>query len=208
MSIPGPFARLSRGLYLEGVLKQSTGEPWTVRDPATDEQLGEVADGTDDEVDRALAAANAAWPKWWALSALERAEALHRVAARLREMRPELAELLTREMGKPYKESADEVRWSITAHRLLRRDRPARHRPRRSARPSPGRCTTPSKEPMGVVVVVLPFNYPIVLLCWEAMAALAAGNAVIIKPSEYTCLTHAEVHRGLRRARRPVWCSA
>src|SRR4051812_106251 len=114
MGVPEPFTRLSRGLYVEGVLKQSSGEAWTVRDPATAEPLGEVADATNEEVDSALSSANAAWPGWWALSALERAERLHRVAHTLRGMRAELAELLTREMGKPYKESADEVDWSIT----------------------------------------------------------------------------------------------
>ncbi|HEY0773517.1 MAG TPA: aldehyde dehydrogenase family protein [Nocardioidaceae bacterium] len=99
MTVPKQLSRLSRGLYLEGALKASIGEAWTVRDPATEEVLGEVADATDAEVDAALSAANAAWPAWWALSALERAERLHRVAQTLRGMRAELAELLTREMG-------------------------------------------------------------------------------------------------------------
>jgi acyl-CoA reductase-like NAD-dependent aldehyde dehydrogenase len=187
MSIPGPFARLSRGLYVEGVLKQSTGEPWTVRDPATGEQLGEVADATDEEVDTALAAANAAWPGWWALSALERAERLHRVAQTLRGMRTELAELLTREMGKPFKESADEVDWSITA--LDYYAEIGRHDTGHVIGPAvAGQMHYTLKEPMGVVAVVLPFNFPYVLLCWEAAAALAAGNAVVVKPSEYTSL--------------------
>jgi hypothetical protein len=179
---------LSRGLYVEGVLKESTGEHWTVRDPATEEVVGEVADATDQEVDAALAAANGAWPGWWALSALERAERLHRVAQNLRGMRAELAELLTREMGKPYKESADEVDWSITA--LDYYAEIGRHDTGHVIGPAvAGQMHYTVKEPMGVVAIILPFNYPYVLLCWEAAAALAAGNAVVVKPSEYTSLS-------------------
>jgi betaine-aldehyde dehydrogenase len=188
MGLPESFTRLSRGLYLEGVVKQSSGEAWTVLNPATLEPLGEVADATDEEVDTALAAANAAWPDWWALSALERAERLHRVAQTLRGMRGELAELLTREMGKPYKESADEVDWSITA--LDYYAEIGRHDTGHVIGPAvAGQMHYTLKEPMGVVAAILPFNYPYVLLCWEAAAALAAGNSVVVKPSEYTSLS-------------------
>lgn len=199
MSIPKQMNRLSRALYIEGVLKESRGEHWTVRDPATEEVLGEVADATDDEVDAALAAANGAWPGWWALSALERAERLHRVAQNLRGMRAELAELLTREMGKPYKESADEVDWCITAIDYYAEI--GRHDTGHVVGPAvAGQMHYTLKEPMGVVAIILPFNYPYVLLCWEAAAALAAGNAVVIKPSEYTSLStlrFAEAFEGL-----------
>lgn len=188
MAVAKQFSRLSRGLYVRGVLTESRGETWQVRDPATEEVLGEAADATDTEVEEALAAADEAWPGWWALSALERAERLHRVAQTLREMRAELAELLTREMGKTYKESADEVDWSITALDYYAE----------VGRSDIGRVVGPAvagqmhytvKEPMGVVAVILPFNFPFVLLCWEAAAALAAGNSVVVKPSEYTSLS-------------------
>jgi betaine-aldehyde dehydrogenase len=188
MGVPKQMSRLSRGLYVDGGIHESTGETWVVRDPATDEVLGEVADATDAEVDTALAAANDAWPGWWALSALERAERLHRVAQTLRGMRTELAELLTREMGKPFKESADEVDWSITA--LDYYAEIGRHDTGHVVGPAvAGQMHYTLKEPMGVVAVILPFNYPYVLLCWEAAAALAAGNAVVVKPSEYTSLS-------------------
>lgn len=188
MGVPEQFTRLSRGLYVEGVLKQSSGDAWTAHDPATEEPLGMVADATDEEVDAALSAADAAWPGWWALSALERAERLHRVAQTLRGMRGELAELLTREMGKPYKESADEVDWAITA--LDYYAEIGRHDIGHVLGPAvAGQMHYTVKEPMGVVAVILPFNFPFVLLCWEAAAALAAGNSVVVKPSEYTSLS-------------------
>lgn len=188
MAVPKQMSRLSRGLYVGGELRESRGEPWTVRDPATVEVLGEVADATDDEVDEALTAANGAWPSWWALSALERAERLHGVAQTLRGMRTELAELLTREMGKTYKESADEVDWSITA--LDYYAEIGRHDTGHVLGPAvAGQMHYTLKEPMGVVAIILPFNFPFVLLCWEAAAALAAGNSVVVKPSEYTSLS-------------------
>ncbi len=188
MAVPQQMSRLSRALYLDGKLRESHGEPWTVYDPATEEVLGEVADATDEEVDEALAVANGAWPAWWRLSALERAERLHGVAQTLRGMRTELAELMTREMGKTYKESADEVDWSITAIDYYAEI--GRHDTGHVLGPAvAGQMHYTLKEPMGVVAVILPFNFPFVLLCWEAAAALASGNSVVVKPSEYTSLS-------------------
>src|SRR5262249_3079382 len=99
----------------------------------------------------------------------------------------ELTALLTREGGKTLKENSDEIRWSGTAFRHLAE----------VARASRGRVVGPTKagqlnivlnEPVGVVAHILPFNYPIVLLAWQMAAALAAGNACIVKPSEHTPL--------------------
>jgi betaine-aldehyde dehydrogenase len=120
--------------------------------------------------------------------ALERSEIMHEVANDLLAMKPQLAEALTREMGKPYKESADEVDWSVSAIRYYAE----------TGRTDIGRVMGPAVEghlnytlklPLGVVVSIQPFNYPMTLLAWEGAAALACGNAVIAKPSEYTSIT-------------------
>jgi len=119
---------------------------------------------------------------------LTRAELLHEVAAELRRLRPSLAEMLTREMGKPYKESYDEVSWSISAIDYYAEV--ARHENGKVVGPTvDGQLHFTLKEPLGVIAAIMPFNYPIVLLTWEIAAALAAGNAVITKPSELTSLT-------------------
>jgi betaine-aldehyde dehydrogenase len=103
-------------------------------------------------------------------------------------MRPLVAEMLTREMGKPYKESADEVVWSATATDYYAEV--SRHEAGRVLGPVvDGQFNFTTKDPLGVVVVILPFNYPLCLLCWQVAAAVASGNAVIIKPSELTTLT-------------------
>jgi betaine-aldehyde dehydrogenase len=96
--------------------------------------------------------------------------------------------MLTREMGKPYKESMYEAAWAATA--LDYYAEVARHENGRVLGPTvDGQLHFTTKEPVGVAVIILPFNYPLCLLCWQAGAALASGNAVIIKPSELTTLT-------------------
>ncbi len=183
------FRTLTGRLFLDGahVPSEATTRIEVV-DPATEEVVGAIADATDAEVDRAVDRANAAQRPWRRLDARTRAELLHEVARRIRAAKPAVAELLTREMGKPYKEAADEVEWCVTAVDYLAEA--ARHDMGKVCGPVvPGQFEFSVKEPLGTVAVILPFNYPLVLLCWEAAAALATGNAVVIKPHEYTSLT-------------------
>lgn len=182
------FARLSRCLYLDGAFRKSQGTvAAAVIEPATEAVLADIADATDAEVDEAIAIANRAQKPWNKVNALTRAEKLHEVARDLAALRPVLAEILTREMGKPYKESVDEINWSIAAIDYF--GEIARHENGRVAGPTvDGQLHLVLKEPLGVVVTIMPFNYPIVLFWWEAAAALAAGNAVIVKPSDLTSI--------------------
>jgi betaine-aldehyde dehydrogenase len=138
-----------------------------------------------------VAAANAAQKRWRGVNPLTRAELLHEVARRMREARPVVAEMLTREMGKPFKESTDEVNWSVLAVDYYAEV--GRHDNGRVLGPTvDAQVHLVTKDPLGVVVLVLPYNYPLCLLCWQAAAALASGNACIIKPSELTTLTTLE----------------
>jgi betaine-aldehyde dehydrogenase len=175
-------------LYIGGEYVDSTaGRPVEVENPATEEVVAEVPDASVEDVDRAVAAARRGQRSWRRLDALARADAMHECARRLEDHADELAVLLTREGGKTLKENRDEIEWSATAFRHLGE----------AARASLGRVVGPTKpgqmnvvlhEPLGVVVHILPYNYPIVLLAWQAAAALAAGNACIVKPSELTPL--------------------
>ena len=102
-----------------------------------------------------------------------------------------VGEMLTREMGKTYKEAVDEVTWSASAVDYYAEV--ARHEAGKVlGNTVDGQFHFTTKDPLGVVVIILPFNYPLCLLCWQAAAALASGNAVIIKPSELTTLTTLE----------------
>lgn len=188
MSVLEDFSDLNAKLFVDGALRASeASDGFDVVDPATEATLSHVAHATDAEIDEAVAAANSAQKTWNSQNALTRAAALHEVARQLRKLAPRLAEAATREMGKPYKETADEVEWSATAFDYYAEA--ARHEAGRVVGPvTDGQFHFTVKEPLGTVVVILPFNFPYVLYAWEAAAALATGNAVILKPSENTSL--------------------
>ncbi len=189
MSAVTTFERLSGHHRIAGELRRAAGGTgFPVIDPATEARIGEITLSTPAEIEEAVAAANAAQRSWAKVNYHRRAGLLHEVARRMTAARPLVAEMLTREMGKPYKESADEVSWSVSAVDYYAEV--ARHDNGRVLGPTvDGQFHFTTKDPLGVVVIILPFNYPLCLLCWQAAAALASGNAVIIKPSEQTTLT-------------------
>ncbi len=183
------FSTLSNRHLIEGRLVAASGvRVHAVIDPATEEKIGEVTDATSAEIDLAVAVANAAQRRWRKVNYHKRAELLHEAAQRMRSTKHLIGEMLTREMGKPFKESVDETIWSSTATDYYAEA--ARHDAGRVVGPVvDGQFNFTTKDPVGVVVIVLPFNYPLCLLCWQAAAAIACGNVVIIKPSELTSLT-------------------
>jgi acyl-CoA reductase-like NAD-dependent aldehyde dehydrogenase len=183
------FSKLSSQHLINGQLVPAKGSKvQPVIDPATEARIGEVTDATMAEINIAVAAATAAQQRWRKSNYLRRAELLHEAARRMRQSSPLVGEMLTREMGKPYQESVSEIGYGSTATDYYAEV--ARHEAGRVFGPiAEGQINFTTKDPLGVVVVVLPFNFPIVLLCWQTAAAIACGNAVIIKPSEVTTLT-------------------
>ena len=157
-------------------------------DPATEARIGEITDATTAEIEMAVSAAREAQRRWRKANYLTRAGLLHEAARQMRVNAPLVGEMLTREMGKPFQESVSEIGYGSTATDYYAEI--ARHEAGRVFGPiAEGQINFTTKDPLGVVVIILPFNFPIVLLCWQAAAALACGNAVIIKPSEVTTLT-------------------
>tara|TARA_B100000029_G_scaffold482456_2_gene532492 strand:- start:881 stop:2401 length:1521 start_codon:yes stop_codon:yes gene_type:complete len=189
MSMLERIEKLSHTILVDGEYRQSAStEQRDVIDPATENVLTQLAETTSTEVDQAVACARQAQKLWWKKSALERSETMHDIANELHAMKAQLAETLTREMGKPYKESADEVDWSVSAIRYYAEL--GRHDMGRVIGPAvEGHMNYTLKLPLGVCASIQPFNYPMTLLSWEGAAALSAGNAVIAKPSEYTTIT-------------------
>jgi acyl-CoA reductase-like NAD-dependent aldehyde dehydrogenase len=192
MNALNTMSRLSGQHRIGGALTRAEGDhPLNVVDPATEALVGQIVEATGAEIERAVAIANEAQRAWRKVNYHRRAELLHEVARRMLAARPLIAEMLTREMGKPYKESADEVAWSATAVDYYAEI--GRHEAGKVLGSTvDGQFHFTTKDPLGVCVIVLPFNYPLCLLCWQAAAALACGNAVIIKPSELTSLTTLE----------------
>ena len=159
-----------------------------VFDPATEEKIGSVPRGTAADAVAAVEAANTAFTTWKRISANQRAELLHEAAHLMRKHKEELVRLLTLEEGKPVPENEEEMEWVINTFDYYAEL--GRHE-RGRVLPS-GEYTQLNlviKEPYGVVTCILPWNYPLLLLAWKIAPALAAGNTVVIKPSELTPLS-------------------
>src|SRR3954449_13021998 len=158
-----------------------------VRDPATGEVVGTIPAGSPEAADRAVRAARAAHPAWAATPAAERGALLKAAAARLREHARELAELQTREGGKPLADSLGGVEAGIGAIEQYAELGPV-HRGR-SLQGGWDAADLMIHEPRGVVALLVPWNDPIAIACGQIAAALVAGNAVVYKPSEKTPLS-------------------
>jgi acyl-CoA reductase-like NAD-dependent aldehyde dehydrogenase len=155
--------------------------------PATEEVLGEVPRGGAADIDLAVQAARRAFDHWRRLPAAARAARLHGTAAALRAGAAALAEILTREGGKPLRESEEEVASTQVVfdyYAELARHEGGRVVPAEEA----DQIDFVLREPYGVVGCLVPWNYPLLLLAWKIAPALAAGNTVVLKPSEYASL--------------------
>jgi betaine-aldehyde dehydrogenase len=183
---------LSDHHFIGGGLRRGSGsQSIPVIDPATETKIGSVTEATAEEIAETLETARSAQKKWHHVNFHRRAELLHEAARKMLANRPLVAEMLTREMGKTYKESFDEVSWSASATDYYAEA--GRHEAGKVlGNTVDGQLHFTTKDPVGVVAIVLPFNYPLCLLCWQATAALISGNSVVIKPSEMTTLTTLE----------------
>src|SRR5664279_6543424 len=172
--------------------------------PATGETLGELACSSPEEVHQAVRRARQAQPAWQALPVAERVAVMKRFQRKLSEQRERVAMLISREAGKPTVEALnteilvvmDAAEFCIrTAHGFLR-DEPLPHG-NLAMKTKRGKLV---REPYGVVGIIAPWNYPFSLPATEALAALAMGNAVVLKPSEMTPLIALELQKLLLAA--------
>ena len=165
-----------------------SGKVLEVHNPATEELIDVVPAADAGDVEVAVSAAQAAFPGWKRTPAGTKADLLHEVAQKLMERTDEFARLLTLEGGKPFVENRDEMSWSAACFRYyaeLGRNNRGRVLP--SIEES--QLAMVLKEPYGVVAAIVPWNYPILLMAWKVAPALAAGNTVVLKPSEMTPLS-------------------
>jgi acyl-CoA reductase-like NAD-dependent aldehyde dehydrogenase len=158
-----------------------------VINPATEESIEEIATTSREDLDRVAENASRGFEEWRGFAGLDRAELFHEIAAGLRANADELAEIMTREGGKPFIENRDEVTWTAACFDYYGE----------IARDNVGYLPAPIeaqqlalviREPVGTVACIVPWNYPLLLAAWKVAPALAAGNAVILKPSEETPL--------------------
>jgi succinate-semialdehyde dehydrogenase/glutarate-semialdehyde dehydrogenase len=172
--------------------------------PATGEVLRELECATDVEVQAAVAMARRAQPAWAALNVGKRIAILHEFQSLLHGKKSEVARLITREAGKPYVEALltevvvvlDATRFVMENARSFLRDQPVPHGSL-AMKTKTGRLL---REPHGVIGIVSPWNYPFSIPVVETLAALVTGNAVVLKPSEFTSLVGLELETLLRAA--------
>jgi succinate-semialdehyde dehydrogenase/glutarate-semialdehyde dehydrogenase len=172
------------------------GGEWTLRgsgttpvvDPATGEIIATVPNAGAVEARAAIEAAHAAFPAWRAKTAAERAGLLRRLAALVNENQEELARILTREQGKPLAEACGEIGMSA-AYILWFAEEARRIYGDVIPSPWPDRRILTTREPVGVVAAITPWNFPSSMIARKLGPALAAGCTVVIKPAPQTPLS-------------------
>ena len=163
-----------------------------VIEPASAEVMAEVPRAGVEEVDEAVARAKAAFPDWRAVDPGERAKLLHGLADRLGESADDLAVLEARNAGKPIGDARGEIAMVVDCFRYYAA---APERLLGQTIPVAGGVDMTFREPLGVVGLIVPWNFPLVITSWKTAPALAAGNTVVIKPAELTPLTAIELER-------------
>lgn len=177
------------GLFIDGEFRESSDHAYfKVMNPATGEQLAEVAEATKEDVDAAVAAAWKAFPAWRDTEPGQRAAVLYQIADIIDAHKEELARIETLDNGKPIRETttidvpyaADHFRYFAGA--VLTQKGHA-------SVLDGGLLSLELREPIGVVGQIVPWNFPFLMAAWKLAPALAAGDCVVIKSSSTTPLS-------------------
>jgi aldehyde dehydrogenase (NAD+) len=172
----------SYGLFIDGeMVDPLDGTPFKTVNPATEEVLSEVVAAGPRDVDRAVAAARAAYEGTWSrLTGRDRGKYLYRIARLVQERARELAVLESIDNGKPIRESRDVDVPLVAAHFFYYAG---------WADKLGYAGFGPDPRPLGVAGQVIPWNFPLLMLAWKIAPALATGNTLVLKPAETTPLT-------------------
>jgi len=171
----------SYGLFIGGKFVDSSGSTFDTISPSTEKKITTVSQATEDDVDRAVKAARAAYDKTWSkMSGSERGKYLFRIARIIQERSRELAVAETLDNGKPIRETRD-VDLPLVAAWFFYYAGWADKLEYAGLGPNP--------QALGVAAQIVPWNFPLLMLAWKIAPALAAGNTVVLKPAETTPLT-------------------
>lgn len=174
--------------YINGEWVDSgTGETYASLNPANGDVLGYFQKSDESDVERAIQAAETAFPDWAETAAPIRGDVLFTLIRLLEEQQAELAEIITKEVGKSYREANGEVRKTIEAMKQF-----SGEATRMTGETVPshdaGIFAYTIREPLGVVGVIAPYNFPLGIGIWKIAPAIIAGNTVIFKPASNTSL--------------------
>ncbi|HEX4306179.1 MAG TPA: aldehyde dehydrogenase family protein, partial [Solirubrobacterales bacterium] len=164
----------------------------SVIEPATAQPMAEVPRAGVGETDAAVARAKAAFPAWRDVTPGDRARLIHRLADALEGEHEALARLEARNAGKPIAGARGEIGMAIDTFRYYAGG------PERlvgKTIPVAGGVDMTFREPLGVVGLIVPWNFPLTIASWKVAPALAAGNTIVLKPAELTPLTAIELER-------------
>jgi betaine-aldehyde dehydrogenase len=164
----------------------------TVIEPATEQVLAELQQAGAEETDAAVARAKAAFPAWRALAPRDRSQVLRGLADALADGLEELAQLEARNAGKPIADARGEMGMVVECFRYYAG---APERLLGDTIPVAGGVDMTFREPLGVVALIVPWNFPLTIASWKAAPAIAAGNTIVLKPAELTPLTALELER-------------
>ncbi|WP_295474895.1 gamma-aminobutyraldehyde dehydrogenase [uncultured Pseudomonas sp.] len=176
-------------MLINGELHEGAAGPQPVFNPSTAEVLVQIAEASSEQVNQAVEAAAAAFPGWSQSAPKERSEVLLRIAEVIDQHAAELARLESNNCGKPYSAAlndelpavADVFRYFAGACRCMSGMAAGEY--------LPGHTSMIRRDAIGVIASIAPWNYPLMMLAWKIAPALAAGNTVVLKPSEQTPLT-------------------
>ncbi|WP_315809110.1 gamma-aminobutyraldehyde dehydrogenase [Pseudomonas sp. C9-3] len=180
---------MQTNLLINGQLVAGEGEKLAVVNPSLGTTLVEIAEATPAQVDAAVLAADAAFDSWSQTAPKDRAMLLLQLADAIDANAEELARLESNNCGKPYSAAlndelpavADVFRFFAGACRVMQGSAAGEY--------LPGHTSMIRRDPVGVVASIAPWNYPLMMVAWKLGPALAAGNTVVLKPSEQTPLT-------------------
>ncbi len=170
-----------------GWISSNTIETYASLNPANQEVLGYFQKSNEDDVERAIQAAEDAFPSWANTAAPTRGDVLFKLIQLLGEQQQELATIITKEVGKSFREANGEVRKTIEAMKQF-----SGEATRMTGETVPshdsGIFAYTIREPLGVVGVIAPYNFPLGIGIWKIAPAIIAGNTVIFKPASNTSL--------------------
>ena len=176
-------------MLINGQLEAGQGELFSVFNPATGEVLVQIPEASAAQVFKAVKSADKALASWGKQTPKDRATVLLQIADRVEQHGEELARLESLNCGKPYSAAlndeipaiADVFRFFAGAARCLNGSAAAEY--------LPGHTSMIRRDPIGVIASIAPWNYPLMMAAWKMAPALAAGNCLVLKPSEITPLT-------------------
>lgn len=169
--------------YIAGEWADGTGILTNINPSDTDDVVGEYARGSADDVEAAVAAAKAALPGWRQIGIQKRADILDAIGRTLLERRQELGELLAREEGKTRAEAIGEVARAGQIFKYFGGEA-LRLSGQLVESVRPGLEVTVTREPLGVIGLITPWNFPVAIPAWKIAPALAYANTVVFKPAE------------------------